>query len=251
MQRHDSLTMTFVVIVSILMLFQTAALSDFPSCSEDSFSIQSDTFVRVNVSDYLEVGAVATDCDDGICESAHQFQTISSYNCSVVCAKSGDCEWWTATQIFESLHLNRTICSLFKNEGTTSIPGVRSSNSTSGHRSCSPSLWPLCLEKGVFIERNGYSELWVNAHERFGLPVNDPSCYNSSCVLTDSFRVHNIEHCTAICSRTKECKFWSATKEDLGLSCWLRRDRISISNNTDAVSGNKTCAHHAPFFKLH
>lgn len=242
--------LSFSSLISRAVCHDNAQSHLYPNCSTESSAVDAQSNVQIKVSDFLEVGGVADDCDDSICEAASRFRAISVYDCSLICSKVQKCEWWSAHQLFESAHINKTICSLYNNGGLPTVSSVMVVNATSGHKTCSPSLWSTCVEHHSFVEGRGYSELWVNATSRFGLPKYDKSCHEGNCDITDRFEVSSVSHCTAICSRVPECNYWSVMVNSEAFTCWLRRDKLSTSNITGAVSGDKTCAHHAPYFKL-
>ena len=220
---------------------------EFPKCTQERFSISLEANARINVGAYREVGAIAENCENSDCRSTAIFRTRSTDSCSLVCSKVIRCDWWSATVEFESQHINRTICRLFNERGGNAVPGKPSTDSVSGHKSCSPSLWPGCGYQDAFFAGTGYSELWIDATSLLGGPANDTSCYNDECLLTDRFRVSSVGECTSVCARMPACKFWSVTSPSPEyMICWLRRGKFQTLDSPGAVSGDADCARHAP-----
>ena len=237
----------YQTIVSFLLTYSpNCSAAVFPNCTENSFEVQAESRVEVNVADLIDVGAVAEYCGGDSCRNALSFRVGGTDDCARICSKFAICDWWSARMSFESFHLNTTSCSLFNTNKSLNVSGVRASNVTSGHRSCSPSAWPICASQSTFIPGRGYSELWIDASVRVGLPIDHPSCHSSNCALTDRFHVEALPECTAICSRIQECKFWSVSAEPIGLTCWLRRGRFTSVSRDGAVSGDRACALDAP-----
>ena len=161
------------------------------------------------------------------------------------------CDWWSTAQSFESEHVNRTMCHMVATNGTTSVNGIKTPNSTTGHRSCSLSGWPSCIVQSSFISGIGYSELWIDATTQLGFPPDHHSCVNNDCKFTDRFHVSSTEECATVCSRLDECKYWSVTtQENTSLVCWLRRGKYKTVDSTGSVSGDAECASSSPFQNL-
>jgi len=218
------------------------------SCERTPFFVTKAAPVSIAVSEFMEAGAVAEDCSDIACDSASRFRTSSSSDCGIICSKIDACDWWSTEQILVSLHVNKTICSLFNTNGSLSVEGQASPNTTTGHRSCSNSSWPICEEMDTFVSGAGYSELWINAEALLKMAKGDPFCHDRNCEFTDSFRVESRSECAQTCSRLHACEHWSVTPEDNGLKCWLRREFFQKKIINGAVSGNRTCAYHVPYF---
>lgn len=234
-------------IISFLLVYSSDGfVQDYPNCTEHSFEVKADSRVEINVAELIEVGAVADFCGGNSCHTASSFQVGDTDDCARICSKIARCDWWSSRRTFESFHLNISSCSLFNTNRSLNVSGIRTSNVTSGHRSCSPSAWPDCANQATFIPGRGYSELWIDASVRVGLPSDHPSCHSNNCALTDRFHVEVLSDCTAICSKIPECKFWSVSVEPIGLTCWLRRGRFTSVSKEGAVSGDRACALDAP-----
>lgn len=231
-----------------VIAFQFAHGSLFPDCADSSFYITNTSLLAVNASHFVEDGVVGEYCSEPSCEESSVFRTMSSGACALICYKAQGCDWWTAHQTFEGF-VNTTVCHLFSSN-TTTVPGHRLDNSTSGHRNCSPTIWPGCIERNTFVPATGFMELWIDAVVSLGLPSSDKGCHYGDCSFTDRFHTGSIEQCATTCSRVNGCKFWSVTGEDGDMLCWLRKSVFKLEEQIGAISGNAACAASAPYRPL-
>ena len=224
----------------------TTVPASYPNCTEANFSIRNATLAHVNVADFVDDGAVGENCSSD-CTSSHVFRVRSADSCSLICSKSSTCDWWTADQTFAN-YLNTTTCYLYSTGGTSAaVSGVRIGNSTSGHKGCSPSVWPSCVQRDSFVSARGYTQLWIDAVTRLQMDESDPSCHNQNCPVTDRFRIESVEHCATVCTRMPRCEFWSVAIDGGIQTCWLRKSSFKTEVVQGAISGSRECAMSAPF----
>jgi hypothetical protein len=228
----------------------------YPNCTEHGF-IVSDSVItsKIRVFHYLDDGALIDPHNDS-CElhdekcanlakqnEAYRFRVNSTDACGLICFRSGVCDWWMS----ESVGINHTMCSLYHTHGELSINGhrdpLRMNTTTTGHKSCTLSNWPVCVEQQSLIMNSGYAELWLNASMVLGSPTSSPLCHEGNCGLTDKFPSHSIEECASVCSRIWHCNHWSFG----GGICYLRTTRVKTQIIGGYVSGDRACARGSPW----
>ena len=225
----------------------THATRAYPDCIEAPFLVNGGSGVQLTVSNFIEDGAVAEGCHGGNCDKTSVFRVSSALACAKVCSKLPDCDWWSVSVSFESEHLNRTLCHVVNTSGAANVSGTRPTNSSSGHRSCAPTVWPSCILQNSFVSPSGYSELWINATSLLGLAQRGSGCHDDDCEFTDRFKTPSIHGCTMICSHLQECRYWSVTtEEDDSHICWLRRGKYKFAELQGSISGDAECASWAP-----
>jgi hypothetical protein len=220
----------------------------YPSCVERDFFVKGPEPAKVSVVDFIAVGAVGENCETDDCLSTSTFRGTSPNACALICFRSDECTWWSAVQTFSGF-LNRTVCHLYNTANENSVGGLRISNTSSGHKFCSPSIWPGCVEKHTAVQPIGFVELWINATHLFGAPVNDRGCTDNNCYITDRFRIESPEACATSCTVAPGCKYWTFGGSDGIQMCWLRRWTFKMEEKPGFISGNIECALNSPFRK--
>lgn len=235
----------------ILLLSPIIASHIYPNCTQTPFFVTTGSPIAINPADFLEIGVVSDDCEDTVCQATSSFRVNSTEACGTSCSRISGCDWWSASIIWTTPRINRTICHLFSSNGSSSVEGVKIENSTSGHKNCSINYWPSCVRYDHFSQSRGYSELWINASKMMGLPAEHSQCNLGNCTLTDSIPVSSIEKCAALCGRMEKCHSWSVTSEqEIGYKCWFRRHVFKMIEQKGAVSGDSTCGNHSPYDAL-
>jgi len=254
-QANSSRCGVIVLMRTLVFLALPTDSSQYPNCTEQSFRIASDTSpALVRVYDYLDDGALIDPPDescaamDSGCDSFvdssllnHSFRVNGTDACGIICFRSGQCDWWMS----ELIGLNHTMCSLFRTHNALSVNGSREESSpiTTGHKSCSTSKWPACIEDSAWITTAGYAELWINATMVLNIPELSDSCTKSNCSFTDKFSSDSVEECASVCSRIPHCKHWSFGSN----TCHLRTTRVKTQLIHGIVSGDRECARGSPW----
>ena len=202
------------------------AAAQYPDCVNDGFIVKGgEKVVRVIIDPVEHVNV-------GVLEPLNSgFRVNGTDACSLICAKRVLCDWW-------SIEEESGECGLWNVGGDTTINGMRTQQKVkTGHRTCTTSTWPGCLQKGIYIDTTGYVALWVDLTS-----FNSTGCRNDNCAMTDQFTSTSVEECAAMCTKIYGCMFWSFGDD----TCWLRRGKVESFERVNYISGTVQCAFHAP-----